>query len=207
MWVVPGGSIGRGLLIYSVFEVSVFLPPILFLSRPRLTQTVSKSLPYLKLYSRTAQQLATTLYQAYQTYLIQRPSPPSTLTPEECLGILTRILQSGTGLGGKAFDQDEREEEEKGARGLSSSISGSSSASSGSGPGSGSGSSKLRARTAKQTYKDHNISLDPIPSHLRPDTPTQEEKGGYTASPLIPLETLREDDPRAIEFRERLRNW
>ena len=204
MWDVPGGSTGKGLLIYSVFEVSVFLPPILFLSRPRLTQTVSKSLLYLKLYSRTAQQLATTLYQAYQTYLIQRPSPPSTLTPEECLGILTRILQSGTGLGGKAFDQDEQEEE-KGAMGLSSSISGSSSGSSGS--TSSPGISKLRARTAKQTHKDHNISLDPIPSHLRPDTPTQEEKGGYTASPLIPLETLREDDPRAIEFRERLRNW
>lgn len=32
-------------------------------------------------------------------------------------------------------------------------------------------------------------------------------KGGYTASPLIPLETLDKDDPRAVEFRERLRNW
>ena len=36
---------------------------------------------------------------------------------------------------------------------------------------------------------------------------SDEEGVRRTRSPLIPLERLGVDDPRAIEFRERLRNW
>ena len=123
------------------------------------------------------------------------------MSPEECLGILTRILQSGTGLSGGAFDGES--EDDVGVIGSSSSTSASN--------------TNGMSRLIKLKPRDGNVTPDPIPTHLRRSHHTtntadgrpsrSETTGGYTASPLIPLETLSKDDPRAIEFRERLRNW
>jgi hypothetical protein len=104
------------------------------------------------------------------------------LTPEECLAILTRILQSGTGVlpiipqsggvdikPGSTLLEDVKQNNKGTAR-------------------------KRRGRADELRVQEGEEASD-------------EEGVGRTRSPLIPLERLEVDDPRAIEFRERLRNW
>lgn len=105
-----------------------------------------------------------TLYQYFLAYGIQPASPPSTLSPEECLKTFKRAMQSGLGsnlsevLDTASFDME----------------------------------STLRKRN-----KATEALGEGIHGSLQ----------GITRSPSVEITTLARNDPRAIEFRERLRNW
>jgi len=104
------------------------------------------------------------------------------LTPEECLAILTRILQSGTGVLSVGSQSNEADVK------LGSSVL-----------------EDVKQRN-KGTARKRRGRADEL-RMLEADEASDEEGAGSTRSPLIPLERLGVDDPRAIEFRERLRNW
>jgi hypothetical protein len=112
------------------------------------------------------------------------------LTPEECLIVLTRILQSGTGVLPLRSSNSGSENGNKPSLEVDLS------------EGSirrrktGDEKKKKLARTEDLKRMDDEDSDDSIGNGM-----------GDTRSPLMPLEKLDKDDPRAIEFRERLRNW
>lgn len=150
------------------------------------------------------------LYQRYITSIIQRPAPPSTLTPEECRAFFIKMLQ--TGLHDAAAEDDD-------AAGHAESI-----------PSATEIHNRLTdaidlartdpsctepaeddARSSATTAVD---TSSPTLRHRKPSAAHAHARQAHThththgtASPMVTLHRLSPDDPRAIEFREKMRNW
>lgn len=157
------------------------------------------------------------IYQLFLISFIQTPSPPSTLSNKACQKLFLRVLQSGLGEqqgqaltraavgreGGRRStgqeDQCEREGEGDVGGGGSRDIV-------------EAGGEELLQRLleredmevsrrhSKQKQKQRSTSL-------RPGNEDDGQNGEGVKSPQVWVTRLDQDDERAIEFRERLRNW
>ncbi|GHJ88728.1 hypothetical protein NliqN6_5130 [Naganishia liquefaciens] len=138
------------------------------------------------------------LYQRYIISIIQRPAPPSTLTPDECRAFFIKMLQTGMtdDAGGAESVPSASEIQER----LEDAI------------------DLVREDSPSST----DVSEDPASSattvvdtssptlrHRKPSTRTNEASSAHkgTGTPMVKLHRLASADPRAIEFREKMRNW
>ncbi|KAI5455099.1 hypothetical protein NCC49_002370 [Naganishia albida] len=167
------------------------------------------------------------LYLKYITSIIQRPAPPSNLTPDQCLAVFVKMLQTGmqdaitpgaspTGKEPVPSAQDIQERLED-ALSLAKTGQPDASHHHEHGKPSSRTRSKMRGVASRTTAVTDSASpstslgLRRRQGQSQTPTPLDIRFGNLESdgiqSPMVRLRRLEKDDPRAIEFREKMRNW